>query len=704
MLLLVLLVVPLWWLLSRARRCRGLVHSQLGVEAPALSIWRDRLRLAAVTLLLLALARPGINPQRHSASKSGRDVVFVLDVSQSMLARDAFPSRLEAAKDGIRDALNSFQSERVALVIYAGSANILCPLTSDYEFARYMLDQATPRAVDFGGTTLLSATEKCFDTILTAERDGMQDLVVLTDGEEHGAQNEKVVDLLSQRNAGLLMVGIGDATVGAQIPMESDKGSTVYLKSQGQTVTTKLNDRGLRELTQIFKDASYVSPGTAAFDLAGIYRKFAQAKPVANTADSGTYIVYSELGLFLVGIAGALLLLAEMKLPIAIPLSRQLVTLVPIALVAFMIGGWALAEDRADDSDFADAIQLQHAGRYADALEAYDLAQLNFSNTRLSAAQLATVRVNQGMCHLGLAAQKAAEPRTKLASAENAQTCFLQACRLLPGFDQASQRLDPTAILIADIRQHIEMENERDKALQQKLQELIESLQQLQKEQIALNDAIPVRSPKREAHRRQSPPDPVREPDTAAADSEKYTQQQSALHGRGKSIFKTMKKLDQEMVQRDSSIQGGPSKNGASFSLLQEPLKLMLQAVEAQEVAIDKLRHWNTWQTGRDQQQIAIAGIQEILDILADDNSDSSEAGEWDQEQEYDESMELTDSENATMSSMQGQGDFASGSAMQPLPVPNYSVEDILQQEQGNLQFRQQQRAKGNKNKVEKDW
>ena len=129
----------------------------------------------------------------------------------------------------------------------------------------------------------------------------------------------------------------------------------------------------------------------------------------------------------------------------------------------------------------------------------------------------------------------------------------------------------------------------------------------------------------------------------------------------------------------------------------------MTRALNAQNLAVDKVLQWSTWSTARDHQQFAIARIQEILDLLASDNYDESEDGEWDDE-EYDELMESSDSENAQMSSMQGQGDFASGSTMQPLPVPNYSVQDILQQEQGNLQFRQQQRAKGNQSKVEKDW
>ncbi len=718
LLLLLLLLPPLWWLICRAQKRRDAVHTQVDGGVPVRWIWTDRLRLAAVTLLLLALARPGVNPRRQSISKSGRDVVFVLDVSQSMLARDAFPSRLDAAKDGIRDALDSFQSERVALVIYAGSANILCPLTYDYEFARYMLDQATPRAVDFGGTTLLSAAEKCADTILTEQRQGMQDLVVLTDGEEHGPQNDRVVELLSQYEAGVMMIGIGDATSGARIPIESAKtiraiegtedengaedenGSTDYLKDGDQIVTTRLNESGLRELARLSPEASHVSVGTDAFDLGGIYSNYAANKPIADTVGSDSYVVYRELGFFLIAVALVMLLLAEMKMPITgqnpTKPVRKAFFLACAVLVGFISGAPTVAEDPAGVPTFADAMLLQEQGRCADALEAYGLVESNFSSSLPAPEQLATLRVNQGLCYLDLAAQQNADPRSELSLVRNAQTCFLDACRLQPGFEQAGRRLDPTASLISEIRQRIAVEDERDQALEEQLQELVKLLQQLQKEQSALRETIPARP--RSQRKSQSIPGPIVEPETAVNDSKKFSQQQVALRGRGKSILETMKDLDEQMASAQSE------ENPAALSFLEEPMQLMRQAVDAQNIAVNIVQQWNTWPAARDQQQLAIARIQEILDLLAKDNSGDSDEGEWDDEEEYDEMMESSDSENSMMSSMQGQGDFASGSNMQPLPTPNYSVEDILQQEQGSLQFRQQQRAKGNQSKVEKDW
>ena len=116
------------------------------------------------------------------------------------------------------------------------------------------------------------------------------------------------------------------------------------------------------------------------------------------------------------------------------------------------------------------------------------------------------------------------------------------------------------------------------------------------------------------------------------------------------------------------------------------------------------LRQWSSWPDARVQQQFTIDKIQEILDLLASDQSEDWDEGDWEDWEEDWDDMEFSDSEGGMNASMEGQGDLAAGAEMQALPVPNYSVEDILMEEQGSLQFRQQQRAAANEGKVEKDW
>ncbi|MCM2372057.1 vWA domain-containing protein [Aporhodopirellula aestuarii] len=728
MLLLIFLLLPVAWLLHRARQRRAAVRDQMGGGVPVSSTRRDGLRIAALLLLLLALARPGDQPRRHSVTQSGRDVVFVLDVSQSMLAEDAYPSRLEAAKDGIRDALDSFRSQRVALVVYAGSANILCPLTHDHEFVRYMLDQATPRVVDFGGTTLLSAIEKCVDNVLDPDRSGMQDLIVLTDGEEHGDQTERVAELLKENETGLLVVGLGDPTAGSRIPIETEDGKPDFLKHDGQIVTTKLNDEGLRELSRLSDDATYLAAGTSAFDLAGMYAQFALNKPIAGTAGGETYVVYRELSFPLITVALLLLLFAEFSgrgaasglSPRRGPANAVTRLLwIPLLIIAGI--QTAGADPPKLGRQFTAAVQMQNEGKAAEALDAYSVIDSEFPSDALTPSQIAAIRFNQGLCHLSLAeAQAEAEPRQALSQARFAQNRFLEACRMNPRFERAARRLDPTAELIADYVRLIEEEDERERQLQEQMQDLIKLLQELQTKQSELRDNVPDHSNRNNRPRRgQPPPEPPSPPDSAAEDSKRFAQSQRTLHNEGVSIRQIMKDLDQTISEVTAEPPSLPADFGDEsqsttvhsapdpappVSVLQEPLQLMDQVVVAQEQAAGKLQQWNTWPEGRDQQLVAIKKIQEILDLLASNDSGESDEGDWDEDAEYDEMMEASDSEEAMMSSMQGQGDFASGSEMQSLPVPNYSVDDILMEEQGSLQFRQQQRAKGNQGNVEKDW
>ncbi|TWU38217.1 vWA domain-containing protein [Novipirellula artificiosorum] len=697
--LLLLLLVPLAVLLRRARCRRNVVLSEMGAdESLRRSVWPDRLRIFAVTLLIVAVARPGYSPQRHSISKRGRDVVFVLDVSRSMLAEDAYPSRLEAAKNGIRDALDHFQTERAGLVIYAGSANILCPLTYDHDFVRFMLDQAMPRAVDFGGTTLLSAVEKCTGSMLSDDRKGMQDLIVLTDGEDHDTNNRRVAQLLRDHELGLIVIGIGDASSGSRIPIEDEQGKRVYLEHDGRMVTTRLNDEGLRELASLAVDAAYRPIGTAGYDLGTIYTSYVINKPVSGTSGSDTYIVYHEAAFGLIALALVLLLLAERM--IAKPHSLAIATLIAYCAVS---GTVAKAADPQTAQRFAEAMQLHQQGRHTDAFAEYELLEkeLPFRNWTLS--EIAVLKFNQGLCRLAEAEANATlEPRTALSMAHQAQAAFLAARRMSPSFRRPAMRLDSTARLIADYQARIQEEEARNRQFQDQMQQLVERLRELQRKQSELQNDVPSRpNPPARRRRDQSASNPaptVREPETAGVDSKRFADRQRAIRQEGVEIEKQMQTLDQAMLPPGTENREAPT------SILAEPLRFMKEVIATQELATTMLAQWGSWHDARNQQQLAVQKIQEILDLLASDDSEESDESEWDEEEEDWDMMEPSDSDPSMSESMQGQGDFSSDAAMQPLPVPNYSVDDILQQERGNLQFRQQQRAQGNQKSVEKDW
>lgn len=696
MLLLLLVVLPLAGVLRHARRRRRVVLEEMGTEElPPFARWRDWSRLAALVLMVIALARPGFDPQRHSVSQSGRDVVFVLDVSRSMLAEDASPNRLEAAKNGIRDALDAFSTERVGLIIYAGSSNILCPLTYDYNFVRYMLDQATTRAVDFGGTILLSAVEKSIDSVLMEGRGGMHDLVVLTDGEEHGAQNERVAELLKENGVGLLLVGIGDPSAGSRIPVTDAEGKRTYVKYQGDFVTTRLKDKELGELVRGIDQASYQSVGASSFDLAGLYLDYVAEKPVSGASGDDTYVTYREAGFPLMILALILLIVGEGRI---IPKGAKN-ELAAAATLVFLSGLILTSPAHATESwireHFSTALKHQEEGRYGEALDTFALLVEEGGTDLMDNGQIATMAFNEGLCYLAQAEARAGqEPQTALGLAMQARGRFLTARRMKPDFERAGQRLDPVARMIVSYQEQIAEEEQRQQEIQEKMEELIEMLQALQEAQTKLRSEVPARPIQASG----PATEPVATPESAAADSVRFNSDQLDLIENANNISTFMADLDQAMMPEGVDLDQLP------VSILHEPRQLMGEAIEAQGRAAELLRQWSSWPDARVQQQITIDKIQEILDLLASDQSEDWDEGDWEDWEEDWDDMEFSDSEGGMNASMEGQGDLAAGAEMQALPVPNYSVEDILMEEQGSLQFRQQQRAAANEGKVEKDW
>ncbi|MEX0322442.1 MAG: VWA domain-containing protein [Puniceicoccaceae bacterium] len=690
LLLLLLPVVGLALLMKRARIKRALLIEKMGGGKRVQERVRDWTRITACVLLVLALARPGYAPERRSVSQSGRDVVFAIDVSQSMLAPDAQPSRLEASKQGIRDALDRLSTERVGLVIYAGSATILCPLTYDYGFVRYMLEQANPRAVDFGGTTLLAAVEKSVDNLYTDERRGMQDLVVMTDGEDHGPDMQRVTGLLKENDVDLLLVGLGDASVGSRIPIEDESGAKTFLKHDGQVVYTKLQDASLRELAGNVPEARYIAAGIIPFHLGDIYMDYVSGKPVSGAVGAETYVVYKEGGLFLVAIGLILLLAGDY-------MGRRYLSLLVLTSVIAMHPQQGIAQTL--EEAFTTARDFQLHGSFGEAMEAYGELELNYDHL-LGPEKSAAIRFNQALCNLSHAEAIVQEsPQTALALARQAQVGLLEAKRLSPRFDRAGMRLDTTAVLIADYTKLARLRQEQEQAIEEEIKELIDRLERLRDNQSGLHDQVRESDPNADpARRRKANLQPIQPPVDAEADSRKFTNRQKILLEEGKSIQESMKVLD--------AMLSPPLPEGESpiESLMAEPMRLMEKAVDAQSKAVSFLGLWGTWQAARPRQLDAVARIQEILDLLAGDNTGESDDEDWgDYEEDWD-MEEYDDSEMGNPSSMMMQGDLAAGSEMQPLPIPNYSAEELLMEEQGNLQFRQEQRAKAQAGKVEKDW
>ena len=694
---LLLLAVPLWWLLSYARVRRAELIKAMGGGLSTHRRLRDTLRVAAFVLLVLALARPGYSPERLSISRMGRDVVFALDVSQSMLTEDVAPSRLEVAKQAVRDALNTFSNERVSLVVYAGSATILCPLTYDYDFVRYMLEQTHTRSADFGGTTLQSAVEKVVDQVFMADRAGVQDLVVITDGGDHGSQMPKVTELLQEHGVDLLLLGIGNPNKGSPIPIEDTDGVRTLLRSEESIIYTQLDDAMLRDLAAQSTDAEYVAVGDRVFDLGQIYVEYVAERAGSASLEGDGIVVYQEAALFFMMPALLLLLLSECWGANGLRLGQATLFLAVLCVVPE--GEAATKQLKAQ---FTEASKLYADGSFTEAEILFSEVAYSADEASMTRSELAAVQLNRGLCLLQLSrAESDASAELGLNYAQQAQLAFLAAKRYVPNDDRSGIRLESTSTWVTELQVRIAEEAEEQDEMDAQIEQLLDLLQALLEAQQGLRQQVSDsdvdrRQPKRAKN---APPlPPIEAPSDAGANAPIFMRSQRALKSEAERLHIGMQKLDTQMTPPTS--EGMPPMD----SILAEPLKLMVKVPEAMERATNLLESWNGWPAGRSEQQIAERLIEEILSLLGNRSSDESEGDEWDEMDEDGEYEYSDEMDESMMSSMPMEGDFAAGGEMQALPVPNYSAEDILMEEQGSLQFRQQQRAKANAGKVEKDY
>lgn len=276
LLLVVLAAVPaLGALWAREQRVRarkigalvdaGLVGGMLAAPSAVRRALRRGLALVGVALLVLALSGPRLGSRTVLLPQKGLDVLFVLDVSRSMRARDVQPDRLERTKAEIGAVLDRLAEHRVGVVAFAGTAFVQCPLTTDKEAVRLFLSALTPETVPQGGTSIGAGLEVALNS-LRAEAEALggnpaskaagRVVVVVTDGEDHEGGLEPVARQLREEGVTVLLIGVG-STLGEPIPVlasGTDPGGAVsgYLKDRsGNTVMTRMNPEVLGEVATL---------------------------------------------------------------------------------------------------------------------------------------------------------------------------------------------------------------------------------------------------------------------------------------------------------------------------------------------------------------------------------------------------------------------------------------------------------------------
>ncbi|MGD2279026.1 MAG: VWA domain-containing protein [Candidatus Omnitrophota bacterium] len=226
---------------------------------------------AAVLLLLVALVRPQWGFRWYEVKRRGLDIIIALDTSNSMLAQDVLPNRLQRAKLGIRDLVRKLHGDRIGLVAFSGTAFLQCPLTVDYNGFLLSLDDITVNTIPVGGTSLSSAIYTSLRGFEGGENK-QNILIIITDGEDLEGGVDRAVSKTKAERVKIYCVGIGTEQ-GELIPIENESGRKAFLKdSQGNIVKTKLGEEMLKKIA-LDTGGAYVRASGAEFGLDIIYEQ-----------------------------------------------------------------------------------------------------------------------------------------------------------------------------------------------------------------------------------------------------------------------------------------------------------------------------------------------------------------------------------------------------------------------------------------------
>ena len=287
---LVLVPVAGWWL-ARARAGRkmmdavlpGRLRGLLLPSGPATRFWSRQIsRFLLLLLLGLALARPQWGEESVDEMVRARDILIAIDTSRSMLATDAAPSRLEAAKLAALDLVRTMPDDRVGILAFAGTAFPMAPLTNDHEAIRETILQIDTESLPVGGTSLASAIEAALDTLdETGPR--QRALVILSDGEDLEGDLDGLAAKAKEKGVLIFGFAIG-STRGAMLPFAKAPGGFIRDPS-GQPVVSKATLNHLQSLADASGGyaAELVSAGSLPGQFADGLRRLEKAEAKEKT-------------------------------------------------------------------------------------------------------------------------------------------------------------------------------------------------------------------------------------------------------------------------------------------------------------------------------------------------------------------------------------------------------------------------------------
>ena len=208
-------------------------------------IWKFSLLIMALILLIVAAARPQYGQKEKTVKRQGIEVMVALDISNSMLAEDVAPNRLDRAKQMLSKMIDNMVDDKVGLVVFAGDAFTQLPITCDYVSAKMFLNTISPTLIPTQGTAIGAALQTAITSFGAQESEAGRAIILITDGENHEDDAIAAAKKANELGMQVFVIGIGKPE-GAPIPKP---GTNDYFKDRaGQVVVSRLNEEMCQQI------------------------------------------------------------------------------------------------------------------------------------------------------------------------------------------------------------------------------------------------------------------------------------------------------------------------------------------------------------------------------------------------------------------------------------------------------------------------
>jgi Ca-activated chloride channel family protein len=258
----------------------------------------------ALFFLILGIANLQTGSKMQEVKREGADIMICLDVSNSMLAEDLKPNRLERAKQAIEQMIDKLEGDRVGIIVFAGEAYTQLPITTDYSSAKLFLNAINPGMVPTQGTSIGSAIDKAVSSF-GKDVGKNKAIIIITDGEDHEEDAIKKAEEAGNNDIAIHTIGIG-SDAGVPIPIYQNGVPVGYKKDKdGNTVVTRLNEKLLKEIAAegngVYVKATNTDVGLNAVlsKIAELDKKQLESKRYTDYEDQFQWFVGAAL-LFLV--------------------------------------------------------------------------------------------------------------------------------------------------------------------------------------------------------------------------------------------------------------------------------------------------------------------------------------------------------------------------------------------------------------------